>query len=104
MYCENTQKFDTPAEMIIHPQMIFDEDDTTPLFKIAKSYTALTPFACVVSDKSLKVPFSNTRNGEILKKWPHAGLARPWPRPQASGHWPGGPNLAQTILIYSNFF
>ncbi len=22
---------------------------------------------------------------EILKKWPHAGLARPWPRPQATG-------------------
>ena len=63
MYCENTQKFETPAEMIIHPQMIFDDDDTTPLFKINQSYTARTPFACVVSDKSLKVPFSNTRSG-----------------------------------------
>jgi len=63
MYCENTQKFETPAEMIIHPQMIFDDDDTTPLFKINQPYTARTPFACVVSDKSLKVPFSNTRNG-----------------------------------------
>ena len=57
MYCENTDAF-TVSEMIISDGVIYDEDDVTPLFKIKDDYTAPVQFACAISDKSLKVPFS----------------------------------------------
>jgi len=57
MYCENTDAF-TVSEMIISDVVIYDEDDVTPLFKIKDDYTAPVQFACAISDKSLKVPFS----------------------------------------------
>ena len=57
IYCENTDAF-TVSEMIISDVVIYDEDDVTPLFKIKDDYTAPVQFACAISDKSLKVPFS----------------------------------------------
>ena len=59
MTCENTEKFDVPMEMIILPQMIYQEDDTNPYFQIINSYTKPIPFSCVISDKSLKNDLGN---------------------------------------------
>ena len=59
MTCENTEKFDVPMEMIILPQMIYQEDDTNPYFQIINSYTKPIPFSCVISDKSLKNDVGN---------------------------------------------
>ena len=54
MTCENTQQFNAPKEMLILPQMIKKEDDSTPYFQIAQPYTQKLPFSCIISDKSLK--------------------------------------------------
>ena len=53
MACEAIESF-SPTEMIVEPQIVYDSDDTTPLFKIEDVYTVPTQFACVISDKSLK--------------------------------------------------
>ena len=53
MACEAIESF-SPTEMIVEPQIVYDSDDTTPLFKIQDVYTVPTQFACVISDKSLK--------------------------------------------------
>ena len=55
MNCENTQAF-SASELIISSQVINDEDDKTPLFRI-EDYTAPVQFACAISDRSLKVAF-----------------------------------------------
>ena len=59
MTCENTQRFDAPKAMIILPQMIYAEDDTTPYFQITNTYTKPITFSCVISDKSLKNDVGN---------------------------------------------
>ena len=59
--CENKEQF-SASEIIIPSQTINDNDDATPLFKIENDYTAPTQFACAISDKSLKTPFSNKGN------------------------------------------
>ena len=74
MTCENTEAF-TPIEMIIPSQIINDEDDTTPLFRIAEDYTVPTIFTCTISDKSLKVPFPTKKTNSFYKKIGSSGLS-----------------------------
>ena len=80
MTCENTQRFDAPKAMIILPQMIYAEDDTTPYFQITNTYTKPITFSCVISDKSLKndvgnIGSSGSGSGQIYSKKSSSGLS-----------------------------
>jgi hypothetical protein len=80
MTCENTQRFDAPKAMIILPQMIYAEDDTTPYFQITNTYTKPITFSCVISDKSLKndvgnIGSSGSGSGQIYTKKSSSGLS-----------------------------
>ena len=50
--CENVEAF-SPTEIIITPQIVYDKDHKTPLFKIDEDYISSTQFYCIISDKSL---------------------------------------------------
>ena len=81
MTCENTQRFDAPKAMIILPQMIYAEDDTTPYFQITNTYTKPITFSCVISDKSLKNDVGNigssgsSGTGQTYSKKSSSGLS-----------------------------
>ena len=80
MTCENTQRFDAPKAMIILPQMIYAEDDTTPYFQITNTYTKPITFSCVISDKSLKndvgnIGSSGSGSDQIYSKKSSSGLS-----------------------------
>ena len=80
MTCENTQRFDAPKAMIILPQMIYAEDDTTPYFQITNTYTKPITFSCVISDKSLKndvgnIGSSGSGSGQTYSKKSSSGLS-----------------------------
>ena len=80
MTCENTQRFDAPKAMIILPQMIYAEDDTTPYFQITNTYTKPITFSCVISDKSLKndvgnIGSSGSGSSQIYSKKSSSGLS-----------------------------
>ncbi len=59
--CDNTESFDV-SEIIISPQTVYNESDSTPLFKITKDFTAPSQFACEISDDNYVPPEQNTTN------------------------------------------
>jgi len=87
--CENTDAF-SASEMIIESQVIYDEDDATPLFKLTDDYTAPVQFACVISDKSLKVPFSNSTSPETPESSDTSGNKNKYFRNGSSSGLSGG--------------
>ena len=61
MDCENTESF-TASEIIIGSQVVYDDDDVTQIFRISQDYTAPVQFACIISDRSLRIAFSTNSN------------------------------------------
>ena len=59
--CDNTESFDV-SEIIISPQTVYNESDSTPLFKITNDSTAPSQFACAISDDNYVPPKQNTTN------------------------------------------
>ena len=59
--CDNTESFDV-SEIIISPQTVYNETDSTPLFKITNDSTAPSQFACEISDDNYVPPKKNTTN------------------------------------------
>ena len=59
--CDNTESFDV-SEIIISPQTVYNETDSTPLFKITNDSTAPSQFACAISDDNYVPPKQNTTN------------------------------------------
>ena len=59
--CDNTESFDV-SEIIISPQTVYNETDSTPLFKITNDSTAPSQFACAISDDNY-VPPNITNDG-----------------------------------------
>jgi hypothetical protein len=56
--CDNTESFDV-SEIIISPQTVYNETDSTPLFKITNDSTARSQFACAISDDNYVPPTTN---------------------------------------------
>ena len=59
--CDNTESFDV-SEIIISPQTVYNETDSTPLFKITNDSTAPSQFSCAISDDNYFPPKQNTTN------------------------------------------
>lgn len=62
LICDNTEFFDV-SEIMISPQAVNNETDSTPLFKITNDFTAPSQFACAISDDSLPPNAQNPENG-----------------------------------------